>query len=102
MNKVTELGSCTYDKDINGTLYRLAVSSTMPGKKYSGKFVICLKERPEASVNCTVSEKTGNVYPVYPAYPEAVLVGIIFMSIFTAFICGITVRSFIIWYKVDR
>lgn len=102
MNKVSELGRCTYDKDVNGTLYRLTVSSTRLEKSYSGKFVVCLKEKPEESVNCTVSEKTGNVYPDYPPYPEAVLVGIIFMSVFTAFICGVTVRSYIIWYKVDR
>lgn len=83
-------------------MYKLAVSSTNLEETYSGKFVVCLKERPLLSVKCTVNEKTGNVYPDYPPYPEAVLVGIVFISVFTAFICGITVRSYIIWFKDER
>ena len=98
---MSELGRCTYEKNIDGTLYRLTVSTSRLEKSYSGKFIVCLKDKPGSSVNCTVNEKTKNIYPVQPPYPDSVLVGTIFMIVFTAFICGITVRSYIIWYKID-
>ena len=96
------LNRCVYDKNVNGTLYRLAVSSAGLKKEYHGNFVVCLKDYPSLSVKCTINEKTNNVYADYPPYPEAVFVGIIFLSIVTAFVCGVTVRYYIVWYKLEH